>query len=261
MPLITKFIASEFKEVAGFLTPSKTDIDEAMPLSIYGEVPILHAIGETEAGGIHDQMKTYEGRFEFESNGQRQLSTRGLVNGIANEKSYEDAHFLKQGFFVGDIEFKGAEGSILAAVKQAAVTNTNFAMNLFKCGALSQDIKLPTIGSNGMVIHFGVTVLLDKSFPTYFPISKLLDLTDPTERKTAAAYFMKANLLASRTSNACEGRESQADVHMQLDKDKTHHYIKIISPEIFNKGFGLVTPRDCMDHLNIGNPILDRSTV
>ena len=45
------------------------------------------------------------------------------------------------------------------------------------------------IGANGLSVVFGAMIMLDKTFPTYVPLSKLLDLQDPVERELASAFL------------------------------------------------------------------------
>jgi hypothetical protein len=74
------------------------------------------------------------------------------------------------------------KGSILAAISQeAAVTGSNFAMNLLSKGLSSEQCVVPIIGNTGIIMAFGAVIILKGSFPTYIPISKKLDLLDAQE--------------------------------------------------------------------------------
>jgi len=55
------------------------------------------------------------------------------------------------------------------------------------------DIMIPIVGSNGYLIEFSCLVLLPPSFPMVVKLSKVLDLTDNEDVRTAAGYFMKIN--------------------------------------------------------------------
>jgi hypothetical protein len=66
---------------------------------------------------------------------QISLKSRGVTSsGFVNLTSFEDAYFVCNGRYYGVIEVKGAEGSILNAILQAAGIGTNLCLQLLSEG-------------------------------------------------------------------------------------------------------------------------------
>ena len=86
------------------------------------------------------------------------------------------------------IEVKGADGSILAAILEGTINGTNFAMHLYAAGVKSSEVVVPVIACTGLCMVIGAVKLLEESFPTYIPLSKRLDISDPIESKIASAF-------------------------------------------------------------------------
>jgi hypothetical protein len=240
------------------LIPSEEDIRTAPVLTIYGERPGYQAWGETEPGGVTSQTTKYETVFSFEANGQKQLKSRGLEFGIAAGNSYEDHHMKWGHHHMADLEDKGADGSILAALAQGACTGSNFAMAHLRAGLPWNECIVPVAGNTGLLMSFGATVVLQPSFPTFVPLSKLLDLSDSRERRVAAAYLHKMEQFASRLGQRLQELQTPLAVtKMELCSDK--YFIKEITPDAFRKGLGMFSTTH--SHLDIDGGLMHMTEV
>jgi hypothetical protein len=173
------------------LVPSDDDITRAATIPLEGEKEYFSSWNETEAGGVSAQFGEVAGIYGFHANGQKQLRTRELEHGIAEGATYEDFHIRYRNFYVAVMENKGAEGSILGAIMEGSATGTNFAMSLFASGFELSDIIVPVIANTGLCMVFGAIIMLNASFPTYVPISKRLDVSDPHESKHCISAFIE----------------------------------------------------------------------
>ena len=223
LPTIVHFDPTHYEErksLTSRLVPSTADIDVAPLLQIYGQSISFNTFGETEVGGISQQFSKYADKNIYKglkANGQRQFKVKGLINGIASSDSYDDFHIEVGNLICAIFEAKGAEGSLLGAVSQAAVSATNVAMSLLSLGLPKEDCVVPVIGSNGIGIIFGAIIVLDISFPTYVPVSKVLDLSCPLERQIASAYLKKACSYCQEMQKAILNNEQHAvKVDMQM---------------------------------------------
>ena len=222
---------------------------KAPRLRLRGEKMGLQSWNETEPGGVHQQFSTAKDMYKgIEDNGQRQLGTRGLVYGIANRASYEDSHHSFGQYCLSDIEHKGAESSALSALAQAAVTATNFGMDLLLKGVPRADCIIPVIGNTGLHFVAGATIVLDGSFPTLIPISKHLDLSDPIERQVASAYIAKASAHCENLFSLIGATSAVPPVLLSLTVNGLY-YIKTLSPEVYRRGLGLFASHtlNCLD--------------
>jgi hypothetical protein len=83
-------------------------------------------------------------------------------------------------------EVKHTTDSPNESLAQAFVESTNVAIQLFRNGVPSDEIRVPLISSNGQLMKFGVCRMLKPSFPFLEVLSKTLDLHDETDRFQAA---------------------------------------------------------------------------
>ena len=233
------------------LVPSPEEILQAPRLRLRGEKMGLQTWGESEPGGIHKQFSAVESMYSgLEDNGQKQLGTRGLVDGIAARTSYEDAHHCFGIYFLSDVEFKGAESSALSAMAQGAVTATNIGMGLLALIPRSH-IIIPVIGITGLSFVAGATIVLGESFPTFIPISKHLDLSDPVERQVASAYIAKASAHCEKLKKMIDNTPAPAICPRPLRLEiEGEYYIKKLTPEVYQRGFGLFASHN-LNHLDI----------
>lgn len=163
--------------------------------------------------------------------------------GIATGVSYED--YSRNDKWLAEIE--GAETGILPAIRQAAVVGTNFAMHQYSSGVPSNQIIVPIAGNTGCLMQFGAIVMLPESFPTFVPLSKQLDITDPVERQIAAAFLLKA----SEYTNGKQPKSISQKVSTMILDVKVHH-IKFLTPEAIDRGIGLLESDDATTTCEIG---------
>lgn len=240
------------RSLHSILIPTASEIDTADSIPVEGERAHFATWGETEAGGITAQFGLVAEKYGLQMNGQKQLRTRGLSNGISADDSYEDLHTHYGNMYTRVMENKGAEGSILAAIVEAASTGTNFAMGLYTKGFEASDVVIPIIATTGLCMVFGAVVLLDCSFPTFIPLSKRLDVSDPFESKVAAAFLVKSQshckTLSSMSSNLTA--RSSETVKMVLDGSK--YFIKAISDRNYQRGLGMFDVNNNFHDIQIG---------
>lgn len=234
-------------------------VERGLPrLRIIGEKPGFQTWGETEAGGISDQFSDVASTFGLLMNGQRTLKTRNMSIGIVNSNSYEDFHFLSKGVYCGIVEDKGAEGSISSAIVEGASIASNFAMQLLALHLPPEKCVVPVIANTGLCMVFGATIILPPSFPTYIPVSKRLDLSDPQERIIASAFLMKAKehvenigvYLQKINADVPLSKVTLLPVKEMLLAESPYHFIKRITVDVFNRGLGIFVNNS--DQLNIG---------
>lgn len=259
LPISVRFDPTyyKFEHSLGFrLVPTDDEVLHAPLLRLRGEKMGLQTWGETEPGGVHQQFSAVESMYKgVEDNGQQQLGPRGCADGIAARTSYEDSHHRFGHYILSDIEHKGAESSVMSAVAQAAVTATNFAMKLLLDGVLCSECIIPTIGNTGLTFVAGVTIVLDKSSPTYIPLSKHLDLSDAVERQIASAYLAKASAHCEKLYDFITTAPRSNDVTdpLQLTVGDTY-YIKTLSRDVYQRGVGLFAAHNA-NHLDVENGI------
>lgn len=261
LPTSVRFDPTHYKSMDSLhyqLMPTDEEVLQAPRLRLYGEKMGLQTWGETEANGVHQQFSAVTHLYRgVEDNGQKPLGTRGLADGIANVRSYEDSHHKFGEYTLSDIEHKGAESSAIPAVAQAAATATNFAMKLLRDGVPHTECIIPVIGNTGLSFIAGVTIVLDVSFPTYIPLSKHLDLSDPNERQIASAFIAKASAHCERLFNLIKSPRGNPSLQppdpLQLVVNEAY-YIKTLSRDVYERGVGLFAAH-IADHLDIENGI------
>jgi len=233
------------------LQPTQTEIDAAPRLRLCGEKEGLKSWGETAGGGVSAQLGFVAHHYVLEGNGQNQLGPRDLAKGIAGPTSYEDYHHKIGGNILSVLENKGAEGSILAAISQAAVTGTNVAMSLLLKGLPPASCVVPIIGNTGICMAFGAMIILEGSFPTYIPVSKKLDLLDQREGQMASAYLMKATDHCKDIADKlphCTKCPNKSILSLNIDQ----YFVKRLTSAVFDRGLGLFENTDDSKHIQPG---------
>ena len=232
------------------LTPTKEEIISAPSLNILSEKVAYGTWGELATGGIKEQTKIALSCYDcFEENGTTRFSSRDLSIGISNPASYNDFHVVINNNYLLDQENKGSEGSIFDALRQAAVSCSNFSISLLRRGVPWYDIVVPGIANTGLAMIFGATIILEESFPTFIPISKVLILSDSLENRIASAYIQKAYKFCKDFTQDMSTRKlvKKNVKNMLLDTDK--YFIKTLNPDILDRGLGLFgnmkDPTDC----------------
>ena len=238
------------RSLHSILTPTASEIAAADSIPVEGERAHFATWGETEAGGITDQFSKVAKKYGLQMNGQKQLRTRGLCNGISADDSYEDLHTQYGNMYTRVMENKGAEGSILAAIVEAASTGTNFAMGLYTKGFDVSDVVIPIVATTGLCMVFGAVVLLERSFPTYIPLSKRLDVSDPYESKVVAAFLVKSQSHCKTLCDMSVNLTVRSNVCMVLDGSK--YFIKTISDRTYRRGLGLFDAQCNFHDIQIG---------
>jgi hypothetical protein len=245
LPLSTRFDPTVERSLRKLFFPTMEAIQRSPRLVISGEKPSYNSWGETVSGGVQDQTeKCLSSLFlHFVRNGQEPLSSKKLLSGLVNPTSYNDFHYRYHQWYLMCGEHKGAEGSLLGAVLQMALTNTHFAMGLLERGVPREKCIIPGVANTGMLMLFGATIILDDSFPTFVPLTKQLDLLDAAENQMASAFLARCQdycleLGKSLTQNPILPSTYRPS-EMSLDSNK--YFIKVLTPDIIARGFGLFT--------------------
>jgi hypothetical protein len=238
--------------VHSMLVPSHEEILSAPRLRLRGERMGLQTWGETGPGGVHQQFSAVQHQYTgLEDNGQKQLGSRQLGRGIATRSSYEDSHHRFGNYILSDMEHKGAESSVLRPLSQGAATATNFAMGLLDAGIPRDKCIIPVFANTGLTFLAGATIVLDCSFPTFIPISKQLDLSDPVERQVASAFIAKASRHCEWMFNLRkrDAVETCLIEPLALALDDLY-YVKTVTAEVYRRGLGLFASHT-QDHTDI----------
>lgn len=230
--------------VGRVLVPSAQEVAEAPRLRIFGESDGLLGVTETSAYGVQMQLAAYSHVYRFISNGQTHYSTRNITgSGIALSSSYDDFSFVIRNVCGGVMEAKGTDDSVLRGFHQAAVTATNIAMTLLDRGYPREDIVIPVVGTDGFSMIFGVTILLEDTFPTLIPLSKFLDLSDPSERNIASAYLLKASHHVQKMLEFARN-DSMINEMSLVDEPNGPYYLKALTATTLSRGLGLYNSQD-----------------
>jgi len=86
----------------------------------------------------------------------------------------------------GIAEAKGMAVAPVEALPQAFAESTHVAMAMVRNGVLAKDVVVPIWTTNGQLMKFGITRLLEPSFPYLAAASKTFDVTDDADFREAA---------------------------------------------------------------------------
>ena len=239
LPTSFRIDATDESVVSSALCPTDTDIQkvsEDMPL--LGELLDLIPREEEDFRGLNFAIGHSGSLFQSVVNGMTTLKSIDCGMGLATPVSYCDHLFMKDegGVPSGPIELKGGEYSPLQGNRQAAVYGSHLAMGLLKLGLAPERIIVPLCTYTGMLIQFGVTIVLKPSFPVYWTISKILDLADANERRLAVAHIQKANAWINQLSIPPFVGPT---THFVMKLDASAYHIKTLTDSVRKRGFQL----------------------
>jgi len=200
-------------------------LERAKGLLVLGEHGNLLYQGEESFDGVRTMLDLYL-RIPQLISSKSPLNTRG---GVANAASKPDFLWIFDGTPLGVLEVKGGSSSVLPALRQAAVTATNIAVNLLGRGHSADEIVVPVAGSTGRAMQFGAVIVLEPSFPTFLPTSHILDL--------ANAYLRKASEWVKEFGSTLKSNAGALDVQMAPDCSK--HHVKKLDKKALKKGLGM----------------------
>jgi hypothetical protein len=251
LPTLARFCRSD--QLSGIFIPTEEEIqsiEDTTRLRFHVEKASLQCLGETEDQGVTDQSTCLQ-TFLFSNNGQKQLKSRNLGVGIAGETSYEDLHILYKGLYMAVVENKGGDSGVIPAFAEGAAIASNFALRLLALGLPPEECIVPVVANTGVLMAFGVTIILKPSFPTFVPISKTLDLGDEYERRVAAAYLQRIKAHAMEIGKRIPLNEP-LDIKMGLST--INWFIKTLDTRTFQNGLGMFDTR--CDRLTPGPGIM-----
>lgn len=247
LPSSFRIDATDNHIVSSALCPTDADIDnvsEDMPLA--GELmDMVPREGEDDAKGCCGIIfGGSSSLFRSTANGATALRNLNLELGLATPASHRDHHLFmgQEELPCGLIELKGgSKYSPLQGNRQAAVYGSHLAMGLLKRGIPTEQVIVPSYTYTGMQIQFGVTIVLEPSFPVYWTISKLLDMADAAERRLAVAYIHKANSWINYLGSLSPSWPIPLD-GMYLNPSA--YFIKTLTDAVCERGFGLFSNRN-----------------
>jgi hypothetical protein len=212
-----------------------------MPL--IGELMGMIPRGEDPGGGVDAIFASEQSLFSSFCNGSTSLKSLNLEVGIALTRSKCD-HILGQETLHpgGFIELKGGNHSLTQGNRQSAMYGTHFAIGLLNRGVPREKIIVPSYTYNGMIIQFGATIVLAPSFPVFWTISEVLDMSSASRRRLAAAYIRKANIWIKKLRLLDTSLPIEAVTAMEFDESAYH--IKRITNNVASRGFGLFSERE-----------------
>ena len=98
--------------------------------------------------------------------------------GLASESSIPNGYFRdRQRRIRGIFEVKHGTDIPAEALRQGASEASNVALMQLNLGVNVDQIMVPVVGSNGHLMQFGAVIMLKPSFPAFFVISSVLDMT------------------------------------------------------------------------------------
>jgi hypothetical protein len=170
-------------------------------------------------------LKTTTGK----SNGELTLATLHCADGVANGGSSPDCYLIREVVLVDGStqelpgafwEVKHSSDSSTNALTQAFSQACNASLAMVRLGVCSKDVRIPLVSSNGREIMFADVVLLEPAFPMLVPLTKVLDLCDPTDRDSAARWLcrLQSFSVALRATN-----DPQPALHTGISPD-TYHF-------------------------------------
>lgn len=119
--------------------------------------------------------------------------------GVASGASVPDGIFKDaDGICRGILEVKHNTDTPAEAVRQGASEGTNVAMSHLARSVHVDNVLVPVVGSNGYLMQFGAVIMLKPSFPVFFMISHVLDLTRDADLLDAARLLCCIKILVSQ---------------------------------------------------------------
>lgn len=229
------------------LIPSAPEVaEETLGLACMGEKATLAARGKDETFGVRSMLDDIAINFPpLVSSGSRLQSYKIIGEGIPTTPfSAPDFVWMVQGRIVGILEVKDGTSSTLVALRQAAITATALVTDLRSRGVPPEQIVLPVAGCTGAAMQFGAIICLEPSFGTFIATSTILDLSDATQNRLAAAYLRKAGSCARETERLLAitaPTPTPSPIFWTMDLDTSAYWTKSLTDDVFSVGLGLFT--------------------
>ena len=238
------------------LVPSDAEISAAPELVVHGTKPSFITWGEdTERGVTQDHIPSlFMSSPElcgWRPHGRSTFEKCQMPLGFAKSNSYHDIQLnFRDHILVGIGEVKGQESGIPPAVLQAAVAASHVALRLVALGLAASSFYVPVVSTTGLLMQFGATVVLSRSFPVYIPISKTFDLMDSDDARRASAFLIKAAHYARQIDARlldidipASVLETRAPTEIVLDIGDSF-FVKVYDVDTFSRGPGLFAESD-----------------
>lgn len=160
-------------------------------LSKVSETPKANELRSVQSHHL-DQLKYVLKCLRTTTEASSTLASLGCGAGCVTERSSPDGYFTDDNNVVrGIFEVKHSVDSTIVPLRQAVGEGTNVALAQYRKGVAWHDIFVPLVGGNGHTMQFAVLVVLPPFLPYVVMLSKVLDLTDSSDRRLAAGHLFK----------------------------------------------------------------------
>lgn len=149
------------------------------------------------------------------------LEDQNCKDGVATPTSDADAYIENtRGDVIGISDVKHSTDSPEEPLRQAFSASTNVALARIKQGVPWADVCVPIFVSNGRLMQFALTCILQPSFPYMITLTKNLDLLDDNDRLEAAKQLQ----IIFRLSESDQPLGSSRCITMKLSR--RYYYLK-----------------------------------
>lgn len=160
--------------------------------------------GEVGTGGTQEVLLKSLLRLKLRSTVRDEVSLKESncsAGGLITPNSRMDFVFeLNNVVYAIVAEAKKGEIALINAKQRACGQAARIALRHFELGIPRDQIVVPLALYNGSTMSFGATIMLEPTFPAYFPLSKGFDLALEDERKWAIAWILKIDKHAEKMS-------------------------------------------------------------
>jgi hypothetical protein len=144
---------------------------------------------------------------------------------LSSESSIPNGYFRdRHGYLRGIFEVKHGTDIPVEALRQGASEASNIALMQLNLGVNIDQIMVPVVGSNGHLMQFGAVILLKPSFPAFFVISSVLDMTNDDSLCEAARLLccIAMHVATDLETDHCTLSRSTEDMKVLLDPTLYH---------------------------------------
>ena len=154
-------------------------------------------LGRSVQAAHLDRLKPFfDGLFVTTTTVKRTLCDLHCEDGMASEDSCCDGYWIDaDGHARGLSEAKSSKDAPVEATRQGISSATNIAIAQVKLGVPAEDVVVPIYSTTGHLAQFSAVILLLPCFPMVINLSKVLDLTDDSDRLLAAGYLLRIKTL------------------------------------------------------------------
>lgn len=131
---------------------------------------------------------------------------------------------------LGVWENKGSESSTHNCTAQAAGYASGIAMAMRGVGVATRDIIVPIVSFTGASIQFGVTYMLEPSYPVYATVSELIDIGNHESLPRLSDWLHWFIARCSRNSELLRGK-AKVPTSLRIELSDSVYYLKEFGPD------------------------------